>query len=328
MKGAAFIKTVAARAGIAQMALKHKKGMPLILMYHGVSEGREHGRLTNCEGKHIPASVFVSHLRVLRRSHRVISLDEMVDGLLHRQDMQNTVSITFDDGYENNVSVAAPILTDFNMSAAFFLTSGFIGSARCIWTDLLEKSLDMTQCDHVQLPEGTTRIPIKSFNEKRFALTSIKSALKLKPHADLQPAVARLVQQLGLTDFSAEGDYRFMSWSQARQLVSAGFEVGAHSVTHPILSRLPFEDAAAEILESRDQVQRETGKCSPTFCYPNGKSADFNIDLVNLCRNHFKASLSTERGSASINELFSLRRLSPGGIDGGENIEWMLLRPQ
>jgi hypothetical protein len=214
MKGAAFIKTVAARAGIAQMALKLKKGMPLILMYHGVSEGREHGRLTNCEGKHIPASVFVSHLRVLRRSHRVISLDEMVDGLLHRQDMQNTVSITFDDGYENNVSVAAPILTDFNMSAAFFLTSGFIGSARCIWTDLLEKSLDMTQCDHVQLPEGTTRIPIKSFNEKRFALTSIKSALKLKPHADLQPAVARLVQQLGLTDFSAEGDYRFMSWSQ------------------------------------------------------------------------------------------------------------------
>lgn len=328
MKGAAFIKTVVARTGLAQMALKLKKGRPLILMYHGVSAGKERGRLTNCEGKHIPAALFVSHLRSLHRSRRVIPLDELVDGLLHHQDMRNTVAITFDDGYENNVSVAAPLLADFNMTAAFFLTSGFIGTGRCMWTDLLEKSLDMTECEHVQIPDATTSLPIKSFSEKRLALTKIKAALKLKPHADLHPAVSRLVQNLGLTDFTAEGDYRFMNWSQARDLVNAGFEVGAHSVTHPILSRLPFEDAAAEILESRDKIQEETGRCSPTFCYPNGKAADFNIDLVNLCRHHFKASLSTERGPASIDDIFNLRRIAPGGIGKGENIEWLLLRPK
>jgi peptidoglycan/xylan/chitin deacetylase (PgdA/CDA1 family) len=323
---AALIKKTAASTGLLELALKTKRSPPLILMYHGVTRDTGANGFRNSEGKHVPLDLFASHLRVLRRFRRVISLSELTDGLYDQRDLSNTVAITFDDGYENNALVAAPVLADFKMPAAFFLATGFIGAERCIWTDHLEKILDRTSCASLQLPDEADAMPIRSFDEKRRALIAAKALLKKKVHSSLPDAMEALAGQLGCMDVHADGDYRFMNWDQARGLVRAGFEVGAHTVSHPILTRLPLEEAANEILVSRDKVQQETGQCSSTFCFPNGKLIDFSPALKELCRQHFKSALSTERGVASLADIFELKRLSPAGTGRGENIKWMLLR--
>jgi peptidoglycan/xylan/chitin deacetylase (PgdA/CDA1 family) len=308
------------------LALKLKSSPPVILMYHGVSVGTVPGSLRNCEGKHMPADLFAQHLRVLQRSRRVISLSDMIAGMEQRQDMRNTVALTFDDGYENNLLAAAPALADFKMPAAFFVATGFIGAERCIWFDKLEIALDRTNRTSMQLPGNNGTIPIRSLIEKRQALVRAKKILKAKETRSLDEDAMTLVAQLGVTDFSPDGDYRFMDWNQVRQLVQAGFEVGAHTVSHPILSKIPFDEAVAEILDSKEQVRQETGQCSSTFCFPNGKMSDFSPALKTMCQGHFKAVLTAERGAAAAEQIFELKRLSPAGIGKGENIEWMLLR--
>ncbi|HJW56725.1 MAG TPA: polysaccharide deacetylase family protein [Burkholderiaceae bacterium] len=317
---------VCSRVGVFDIALKKRRWPPLILMYHGVTRERNFEGLCNYEGKHLPVGRFIAHLSALRRSRTVISLGQLIEGLYNGDDLSNTAAITFDDGYENNASVAAPVLAEFGMRATFFLVSGLIGSKCFLWTDLLELALDRTNGESVAVP-GTDRVlPLRTLKERQMALVTIKADLKARPDNAARDAVEKIALQLGVNERSAFGDYRFMTWEQARYLVSAGFEVGAHTVTHPILSRVPLPLAAREILDSKEAVLRETGQCSEVFCFPNGKFADYNASIRNFCRQHFKAALSTNRGAAALNDIYDLKRLSPAGRGNDANLEWALLR--
>lgn len=324
---ASLLIDVAAMSGALALALSHKRSSPMILMYHGISARKcAPDGLRNYDGKQMSVTFFAKHLRMLHRSRRVISLSELVSGLEQRHDMSNTIAITFDDGYENNALVAAPVLADFNMPAAFFLTTGLIGSDACIWTDRLEIALDRTAARSLQFPGQADSLPLHSVDDKRRALIKIKFLLKRKAWNRAEDMADDITRRLGVAEIVSEEDYRFMHWDQARDLLRAGFEVGAHTVTHPILSHIPFDEAVLEILDSKQKVLLETGQCCSTFCFPNGKRSDFSAELIAICRHHFRAALSTERGTASAEDLFELKRISPAGPGKGETLGWLLLR--
>lgn len=316
---------IASTVGALRFALTHRRVSPLILMYHGVTRHVSSGGIKNFEGKHLPIDLFVQHLNSLRRSRRIISLQEMIDGLYAGDDLVNSVAITFDDGYENNVSEAAPILSELKVPATFFLATGLIGKENFIWTDRIEMVLDRTQKKEVNVPGSIGNISIRSLDEKRDALVTIKHLFKMRATECLDQAVQELAVQLDVPDVCADEDYRFMSWDQARTLVRSGFDVGAHTVTHPILTKISFDAAIKEIAESRNDVINETGQCSSAFCFPNGKFGDYNPELQAYCRRNFKAALSTNRGVANFDDIYELKRLSPAGRNKGENIEWTLL---
>ena len=107
---------------------------------------------------------------------------------------------------------------------------------------------------------------------------------------------------------------------EARELLAAGFEVGAHTVNHAILSRVPKDEAEREILGSRDRITSELGSCSPTFCYPNGKRTDYTQDVMAICEQHFHTALSAESGVARIKDRFELRRV---GVDNATSPEYL-----
>lgn len=313
---------------LAGWAASRLPSRPVILLYHGVSVGPAPGTLRNCEQKHIPLDAFVEHLRTLKRWRRVVSLQELIEGLRQGEDMAKTVAITFDDGYENNVLMAAPALADFGMTAAFFIATGFVGTDRWIWTDQLEMILDRTSCRELRAPIDEIVLPLATRDDRRAALKHIKARLKRLSHRQCLAAVANLGEQLDVdaARIATDGDYRFMHWDQARALAAAGFEVGAHTVNHPILSRIPEEEAKAEILQSRDRIAMELGACSPTFCYPNGKSSDYTPELARFCGQHFRSAVSANRGHAAADEMFELKRFGTPSGARVANIEWMLLR--
>lgn len=65
----------------------------------------------------------------------VISMTELLDRLLVGKSLAGTLVITFDDGYLDNYTVAAPILTELDLPATFFVTTGFLGSRHVAWWD-------------------------------------------------------------------------------------------------------------------------------------------------------------------------------------------------
>jgi peptidoglycan/xylan/chitin deacetylase (PgdA/CDA1 family) len=322
------LKRIAKRAlgasGLAELALRWRGGNPLILMYHGVTRTPPRG-LRNCEGKHVGIDRFVQHLRLLKEHRRVLPLAELVGGVVTGADMRNAVSITFDDGYENNVTEAAPTLVDLGLPATFFLATGYVDAPRWMWVDRLEYALDQAGPKSALTVEGLGQI---SLADKRAALGAIKRFAKQQPEAAVLRLVSEVDEQSGTPSDPPDGDYRFMTWAQARQLKAAGFDVGAHSVNHPILSQVTTARGEREMVESHDAIRRELGTCSEVFCYPNGKTSDYTPAIMECAARHFYAALATNRGPARASERYQLRRLGVGHATTAEDLVGVLLREQ
>ncbi len=68
-----------------------------------------------------------------------------------------------------------------------------------------------------------------------------------------------------------------LTGSEVRNLHKAGFEIGAHTLTHAVLTDLSVASAATEITASKDQLQQRLGAPVSMFCYPRGR---FNSTIV------------------------------------------------
>lgn len=69
-----------------------------------------------------------------------------------------------------------------------------------------------------------------------------------------------------------EGEARapLMTQDEVREWIAAGNQVGAHTMTHPWLTRLPLERAREEIRASRRKLEDLFGMAVTDFCYPYG----------------------------------------------------------
>lgn len=319
------VRDLAVRSGTATLALRLMRRRPVILLYHGVSASPA-GGVRNGDGKHIEAERFEAQVAMLARCRRIVTLGQLVDDLQAGRDASRAAVITFDDGYENNVSVAAPILARHGAKATFFLSTGYVGASRWMWTDMLETAFARTDATEIAVPWSDDPMRVATTGDRLDAFRAVRRHLKRLPANRCQAEAEALVEALGVELGEPDGDCRFMSWEQARALAADGHEIGAHTITHPILSRVPLDVAAEEILGSRDRIAAEVGACSDVFAYPNGKPEDYTSRVVAFCREHFRAAVSTTRGWVRADEPFALRRLAISGGRAAEPLEWTLLR--
>ena len=318
-----IVKRALRVSGVQRLALRWRRGSPLILMYHGVTRTPPRG-LKNCEGKHVGVDRFVEQLRFLKRHCRVLPLDELVTGVVTGTVGRGAVAITFDDGYENNVAHAAPALADAGLPATFFVATGYVDAARWMWVDRLEFALDRTAQEAITL-DGLGQVRL---DDRRGALATIKRFVKQQPEEAVPRLISQVDEQCGTPADAPAGDYRFMTWAQARQLKASGFAVGAHTVNHPILSRVTPAQGEREMLDSRDAIRRELGACSEVFCYPNGKADDYTPQIMEYAGRHFYAALATNRGPAKASERYQLRRIGVAHATTPEDLAGVLLREQ
>ena len=87
-----------------------------------------------------------------------------------------------------------------------------------------------------------------------------------------------------------------LSWSEVRELQDAGVTIGAHTVTHPDLRRLPLAQAAAEMRDSKARIEQALGTPVTSFAYPNGY---YDARIQRLARDYFSCACSDRLGLAT-----------------------------
>jgi peptidoglycan/xylan/chitin deacetylase (PgdA/CDA1 family) len=98
-----------------------------------------------------------------------------------------------------------------------------------------------------------------------------------------------------------------LNWRMVCELRQNGIELGAHSCTHPDLTRMSPDQAEREIIDSRNEIQNKTGLPVIHFAYPYGKS---NSLLHKVVAANFEAGLGTSLAEASnADEIFNLSRV-------------------
>ncbi len=236
-----------------------------VLIYH-----RVHMEPDSIFPSEIHARRFDAQMGWLKSFCNVLPLEEAVQRLQAGTLPCRAACVTFDDGYADNVEVALPILKRHELQATFFISTGFLDGGR-MWNDTVIEAIRRASGATLDLSHlGLGERPVGTMAARNATIGGVIGSLKYLPQD------ARNLQVDALQKVVAEclPDDLMMRAEQVRELVDAGMTVGAHTVTHPILARLPSAEARREIQVGRETLEAITGRSVTLFAYPNGKPVD------------------------------------------------------
>jgi peptidoglycan/xylan/chitin deacetylase (PgdA/CDA1 family) len=276
-----------------------------ILTYHRVNDHRDPFFAA------LPTTAFERQVQHLARHYTVLPVEDLVDRMRAGAVPRNAAAITFDDGYRDTLTHAAPILAGHGLPATVFLATGFIGTSEVPWYDRLATAVKLSQRPSVIAPSGE-ELALGTVEDRLRALARTRSHLKTLPEERFRRAFARLLESLGSTERQSTKN-AMLTWDDVHALRGLGFRIGAHTVTHPILSRVTAERARAEVLGSREMIQGACGAAPRAFAYPNGGPADYTSAVVDVVREAgFSCAVTTRFGLNTVRTSpWELRRGQP-----------------
>jgi peptidoglycan/xylan/chitin deacetylase (PgdA/CDA1 family) len=240
----------------------------------------------------------------------VIPLDVAVAQLGSGTLPQRAAAITFDDGYADNRTVALPILQKHNLPATFFIATGFLDGGR-MWNDIVIESIRAATSPILDLaPLGLGTHLNGNSGEKRQAIDAIIDRIKYLPVKERQVLTENIAQTLGVEP----PNNLMMTSQQVREMRAAGMQIGAHTISHPILASIPLPLAEEEIRIGKKSLEKLLGETINLFAYPNGKPGlDYLPDHCQIVRElGFDAAVSTAWGATSnSSDIFQLPRFTP-----------------
>lgn len=265
-------------------ALARRRGLTAVLCYHRVvaSDERRKAGMTVDEG--ITSASFEAQIRFMLRHFEPIAPSQAFDAASDRP----RFAVTFDDGYADNHDVAAPILKRLGVPAAFYVVSGYVGSARRFWWDRLAALLRDAPGPSVSL-DGLlpgalpAQLSLADAAARRHATDQLGAAMRQRPTAELPAVLDELARRLGVADRPLPGD-ALMDWAQIRALAQTGFEIGAHSADHLNLAQLDAAELERQVAGAKARIEAETGRPVLTFAYPYGGKAHYNAAVMAAVR--------------------------------------------
>lgn len=243
----------------------------------------------------------------------VLPLDEAVLRLRAGSLPDRALSITFDDGYADNHDIALPVLEAHGLCATFFVATGFLDGGR-MWNDTVVESV--RRCAGSVLALGDLGLPgidvlaLDTVASRRSAIAALLGAIKYLPPGQRQVAVDGVAQRA----HAALPTTLMMTSAQVVALARAGMQVGAHTVSHPILASLDDDAALQQMQQSKSALEGLLGQPVHSFAYPNGRPGrDYLPRHALLARQAgFTLAVSTAPGAAgATDDVFQLPRFTP-----------------
>lgn len=246
-----------------------------ILMFHGVwTPGAE--RDDPPLRPRLPAEDFERYVCVLRKRFRIVSLDQAVDRIRTRREVEpHCAVLTFDDGYANNATVAWPILREQGLTATFFIPVDYVETGRFLWLDRLDHAVRHLREDVREIRIGDIAFSVA--DKSRAGMETLFWAFKeacLKLGWAGADAAATAVESLAhstLAEDAGSTDWAgFMTWDQMRTMANEGAGFGSHSLSHALLDGLSDAEMREELAASRKALKVMLGGECRSIAYPVG----------------------------------------------------------
>jgi peptidoglycan/xylan/chitin deacetylase (PgdA/CDA1 family) len=300
---------------------------PLILMYHRIADDPvDHWRTAVSPGH------FEEHLYVLRRTRRPLPLTDFVHNLMAGTLPSNAVALTFDDGYVDNLVAGKPRLAIADVPATVFLTTGFVDRPGEYWWDELVRLILLGSGP--QYFELTVQRETMSFDlgaetpartngtigvaslPRQTALKTLWQVLRRLDDEERESIMTELRSKFICNERLNKG--RSMTREEVQALVSDGLvTIGAHTVTHPVLSTLTPDASRREITDSKCACEAIIGAPVMSFAYPYGDFDDKAREAAKLAG--FRFACSTQHGPAvATSDIFTLPRIHVQNWNGDE----------
>jgi len=272
----------------------------VVLMYHRVAKLEHDPWWLSVSPAH-----FEEQMQALKKYGRPVKMQEMGRNLKRFSIGPKEIVLTFDDGYADNFYNARPILEKYGTCATFFITTGATNTREEFWWDeigrltlaaqSLPERFELTisgtryqwqinskvpetiegDPDRIGIPPDNAVLSKMRFH---YVLWQIISKLSF----DEKKAVLREIAKWAGQSSEPRPDHLAMSSAELKALASSKlFEMGAHTVRHPMLSHLSHEKQREEIGDSKNALEELLGRDITSFAYPHG---DYSEETINILK--------------------------------------------
>lgn len=252
----------------------------LILMYHDLVSAtgdsapgkRSYSKLTGDE--------FDAHLGAIRECCRVVSVEEAVAEIRRGGGLkENSIALTFDDGYASVYDLAFPLLKRHGLTATVYLLTDWINGNMTLWWEELGDLIigfEVGQDSIAEIERVCREMEIEpskysGYDEKSRMLLLQDLSFEFMKISDERrnELMSGLRCALDSGSFKRE-EARPITWEQASEMADAGIVFGAHTCSHINLSYAEMDQAADEIARSKKEIESRLGRQIKGFAYPYG----------------------------------------------------------
>lgn len=296
-----FIYRMSRPLGGLKLAKFLSRNHPKILMYHRITE--------DPKGEGLTADQFRQQVRIIKRDFVPMTLRDLLKAHENGKVPENAVVVTFDDGYADFAEVAFPILEAEGIPATLFVTTGFVNGDIWLWPDQIKYALDNSELKSISLKYGTKFV---NSDEKRRAWNEIANYCLTISNKEKIKLIEDVYDQLQIEmPEVAPQEFRPITWLDLRTMVAKGLDVGSHSITHPILTKVEGNELFKELIGSRLDIEKNLDITPESFCFPNGQLSDFDDEIKKAVKEcGYKCGVSAFSGRNTLSDMFSVNRYS------------------
>jgi peptidoglycan/xylan/chitin deacetylase (PgdA/CDA1 family) len=252
-----------------------------ILMYHDLLDSVQHRSERIADPDEMTGHAFAAQVAAIKKHYRIMTVGQAIAEVKQTGNLaQNTVAITFDDGFASVYDIAWPQLRERGCSATVFLLTDWInGNMSLWWEDLADM---VRQCNFAAVEP----VKVERLFEKAAPGVRRRSDVDIRTWEGFAPAVSYILMQL--PDESRKdlieklrplilkgGKYiprvaKPLTWDQIREMVKGGVEFAGHTCSHVNMSHIGLQQAEDEIRRSTEEIEEKAGVEVRGFAYPYG----------------------------------------------------------
>lgn len=274
-----MIKTILKKAFIAiggTTILRLTNKTPRVLFYHSVDN------IVNQDVESVAFSIenFKKQIDYLRKHYEIISIDEFYDRYVANTFTNREIVLTFDDGYANNLYVVAPILQEYNIPFAVFISTEHIETGEFYPTSIARIIIFGSDLTSISIPHlNIDKENVSDLSKRRMFYNSISKELKDRPLNEVRIIIEELKDNISVTEYiKLQNKYksdRPMTWDEVKKLHEMGVTIGSHCIYHMIChNNQKLNDIEKQIKESKKIIELQLGSICDYFVYPNGNYTD------------------------------------------------------
>jgi peptidoglycan/xylan/chitin deacetylase (PgdA/CDA1 family) len=239
----------------------------LNIIYHGVvSENSSY-----FSPRHIDKEQFEKHLKYFSKEFDIISLNEAFEyNINNRIPKRKTITISFDDGYKNNLDIALPLLEKYNVKTTFFISSILTQEMeiRTIWADIIaclkyfyqDEIIEIENCRFINFIDQSTKISLQDFFKTRDVKTRDSLLDQFIKKYDLVAKFKQLPDEI----------WQLMNTEQLKTLSQSKIvDIGSHGHLHYNLGDIDLKDAVNDIATSKELLEQTLSSEIDMIAYPD-----------------------------------------------------------
>lgn len=241
----------------------------------------------------VPPETFEQQLRFIASRYAVTTVAELTASLAAGEVARDAVVVTFDDGYADNLTDAAPIAASLGVPIHVFVTAAPVVGGDRFWWDEVAASVLVPRPDLPSTLElDGDRLPLDTEANRLTSYRALRRRLKRAPANVRDDLLARVraARPPADVDFG-----RPLTPTEVGELARApGVTIGAHTMSHACLAELSPDAQEAELGESRRVLEDLSGQRVDTVAYPYGTARDVSPETPDAARRAgFVAAFST-----------------------------------